>query len=266
MGAEKNVLGGGGTGFTEEIVCSFYIAVAADDDSIGGSGQHAGVGIGGGEFGEEVPVFQEKEVPGPFVFCAGRAHSGVQECVKGIRGYGSIRIMTYACTGFNCGDGVHGAWGKGRAGSGRAAGRLGRGVEGHCDRDRQGKAAKTEGFLQDFVDKHNVTAAAAGEEPAPVRDSVYGSLYVNGAFGLMENLSGREWQGQISESAGGVFEDFCMEGLHNVLLIKSIRLLPGKNRIGEMVILLVQGMAGAEQGFRTAAADSRDELLKLVVR
>ena len=63
------------------IVSSFYIAVAADDDSTGGSGQHAGVGIGGGEFGEEVPVFQEKEVPGPFVFCAGRAHPGVQECV-----------------------------------------------------------------------------------------------------------------------------------------------------------------------------------------
>lgn len=81
VGTEKNVLGGGGTGFTEEIVNSFYIAVAADDDSTGGFGQHAGVGIGVGEFGEEVPVFQEKEVPGPFVFCAGRAHPGVQECV-----------------------------------------------------------------------------------------------------------------------------------------------------------------------------------------
>lgn len=169
--------------------------------------------------------------------------------------------MAYACPGFNCGDGVHGAWGKGRAGSGRAAGRLGRGVEGHCDRDGQGKAAKTEGFLQYFVDKHNVTAAAAGEEPAPVRDSVYGSLYVNGAFWLMENLSGRERQGQISESAGGVFEDFCMEGLHNVLLIKSIRFLPGKNRIGEMVILLVQGVVCVKQVFGAAAADCRDELL-----
>ena len=52
MGAEKNVLGGGGTGFTEEIVSSFYIMVAADDDSTGSSGQHAGVGIGSGEFGE----------------------------------------------------------------------------------------------------------------------------------------------------------------------------------------------------------------------
>ncbi|WP_270811754.1 hypothetical protein [Hungatella effluvii] len=69
--------------------------------------------------------------------------------------------MAYAYTGFNCGDGVHGAWGKRGAGNGRGAGRPGLGVEGHCDRDRQGKAAKTEGFLQDFVDKHNVTAAAA---------------------------------------------------------------------------------------------------------
>lgn len=81
MGAEKNVLGGGGTGFAEKNVSSFYIMVAADNDSTGGFGQHAGVGIGGGEFGEKVPVFQEKEVPGPFVFCAGGTHSGVQERV-----------------------------------------------------------------------------------------------------------------------------------------------------------------------------------------
>ena len=89
-----------------------------------------------------------------------------------------------------------------------------------------------------------------------------------GTAGLPEGWAGAS-RDIVTETGRGRPQkprDFCREGLHNVLLIKSIRLLPGKNRIGEMVILLVQGVAGEEQGFRTAAADCRDELFKLVVR